>query len=187
MSNTDVAICNAALIMVGADDINSFSDDTVESKLCRSVYTTTKQALLQRHPWRFSLKQADLGGALVSEPLFKWNYKYQLPPDLLRVIALEQEEEYEVFDRNIYTNASPCKIIYQVNVSESTMPAYFIKCLHHELAKLFSMALQEDEGKMQLFERAADKEVARARSIDSQQQPNMKIPERNFTLLNIRG
>ena len=33
MSVTDVSICNTALLMIGADDINSFSDNTTEAKL----------------------------------------------------------------------------------------------------------------------------------------------------------
>jgi hypothetical protein len=55
------------------------------------------------------------------------------------------------------------------------------------LAKLFSISLQEDPAKMQIFDQAADKETARARSIDAQQQPNITIPDKNFTLVNIRG
>lgn len=187
MATTDISICNSGFIMIGADEINSFSDATAEAKLANSVYTTTKETLLQYHPWRFSLAQKDLGGALVGTPPFGWKYKYQLPADLLRVISVDGNPDYEVYDDNIYTNENTCKIVYQRKVSEADMPSYFVRCLNFHLARIFTMSLQEDSGKMQLFDQAADKETARARSIDSQQQPNRKIPDNNYTLLNIRG
>jgi len=187
MATTDISICNSALIMAGADDINSFNDNTVEAKLCRSTYADTRDGLMQYHPWRFSLKQADLGGELVTDPLFKWTYQYQTPQDLLRIIALEGDQDYEVYGDKIYTDAKPCRVVYQRVVPESDMPAYFVNCLKFHLAKIFALALQEDTGKMETFERVADKETARARSIDTQQQPNVSIPEKNFSLVNIRG
>lgn len=188
MANTDVSICNTSLIMVGADEINSFSDNTAEAKLANSVYTDTKNTLLQYHPWRFSLLQKDLGGELVDTPLFdNWQYKYQLPPDLLRVISLEDDEDYEIFEDALYTNVSPCRVIYQRKAAENELPSYFIRCLNFHLARIFSISLQEDPAKMQMFDNAADKETARARNIDAQQQPNISIPDKNYTLVNIRG
>lgn len=188
MANTDVSVCNTALIMVGADEINSFSDNTAEAKLAAAVYADTKNTLLQYHPWRFSLIQKDLGGELTAAPLFdKWKYRYQLPPDLLRIIQLEDQENYEIYEDELYTNASPCRVVYQRKVNESEMPSYFIRCLNFHLARIFSISLQEDSTKMQMFDNAADKETARARNIDAQQQPNISIPDRNFTLVNLRG
>lgn len=187
MSNTDVKICNAALIMVGADEINSFVDNTNEAKICSAVYLDTKQTLLQYHPWRFSLRQLDLGGELVADPLFKWERQYQLPADLLRVISLENDADYEIYQDKIYTNVNPCRLVYQYKVPEGKMPSYFVRCLQFQLARIFSISLQEDSGKMTMFDNAADKETARARSIDAQQQPNVSIPERNYSFVNVRG
>lgn len=187
MATTDIGICNAGLIMVGADEINSFSDNTFEAKLANSVYTETKETLLQYYPWRFSLKQKDLGGALSAPPEFKWDYQYQLPSDCLRIIQLQYEENYEIYGRQIYTNASPCKIIYQRNVSEPDLPSYFVRSLQFHLARIFAMSLQEDPNKWTIFDRAADKETARARQLDAQQQPNQRIPDIAFSALNVRG
>lgn len=188
MATTDISIVNGSLVMVGADDINSFDDDTLEARLAKSVYTDTKQTLLQYYPWRFSLKQVDLGGALLEEPLFrKWKYKFQLPADTLRVISLEDEEDYEVLGDEIYSNVTPCRMIYQRKITEQDMPSYFVRTLQYHLAAIFSISLQEDKNKMDLFDRRADKETARARQIDAQQQPNQRISDKNFSLLNIRG
>lgn len=187
MAVTDVGICNSAFLMVGADEINSFSENTLQAKLASSLYSETKESLLYYHPWRFSLKQQNLGGSLSVAPVFEWQYRFQLPSDCLRIIQMEDERDYEVFGREIYTNTNPCRIIYQKNVSEVDMPAYFVRPLTFHLARVFSVALQEDINKFQLFDRAADKETARARQLDAQQQPNSRIPDIAFTAVNVRG
>ena len=187
MAKTDISICSSALIMVGADEINSFDDATAEAKLASSVYTDTKNTLLQYHPWRFSLTQADLGGALLESPTFNWKYKHQLPPDILRIISIYGGQDYEVFEDNIYTNSNTCKIIYQRAVAEKDMPSYFVRSLQFHLARIFAISLQEDVGKMDMFDRSADKETRRARNIDSQQQPNSSIPDNNYSAINVRG
>lgn len=186
MATTDVSVCNGALIMVGANDINTFADNTIEAKLCSSIYKDTKKTLLQYHPWRFSLIQKDLGGALTAEPEFEWDYKYQLPSNLLRIIRMEKDADYEIFGEALYTNQRTAKIIYQIEPSEEDLPSYFLRALQFHLARIFSMSLQEDVNKMNIFERAADKETARARQLDAQSQPNMKIPEKNYSTINVR-
>lgn len=187
MATTSISVCNTALVIVGAEEINTFDDATTEAKLANSVYTDTKNSLLQAHPWRFSLKQVDLGGRLTDIPEFDWSYQFQLPPDALRVIAMKDSADYEIYQDKLYTDQTEADIIYQADTSESDMPSYFIRCLQYQLAKLFAISLQEDTSKMQLFEKLADKEITRARNIDAQQQPNTKIPAVNFSLINVRG
>jgi hypothetical protein len=187
MATTDISIINTALLMVGANDINSLSDASAEAKLANSVYQDVKQSLLQYNPWRFSLKQKDLGGALTTDPLFDWRYSYQTPSDLLRVISIEGDAEYEVYEDKIFTDVSPCRIIYQSNVQEKDFPSYFIRCLNFHLASTFAVSLLDDAAKMQMFEQRADKETARARNIDAQQQPNSRISDVNYSLINVRG
>lgn len=187
MATTDISIINTALLMIGANDINSLSDATAEAKLANSVYQDIKNSLLQYNPWRFSLKQKDLGGALVSDPLFKWEKQYQLPSDLLRVINLEGDAPYEIYEDKICTDVSPCRIVYQANIQEKDFPSYFVRCLNFHLASTFAVSLLDDAAKMQMFEQRADKETARARNIDAQQQPNSRISDVNYSLINVRG
>ena len=187
MTTTGVSICNSALLMVGSDDINSFEDATIEAKVCKSIYEDTVQLLLQLHPWRFSLKQRDLGGKLSTDPEFKWANRYQLPSDMLRVIAIQGNVDYEIFGDMLYTDAGTAKIVYQARPDEQDMPSYFVRALQFHLASIFTLSLQEDARKAGAFDARADKETVRAKSIDTQQQTASSIPEENFSLLNVRG
>jgi hypothetical protein len=119
--------------------------------------------------------------------LFKWDRKYQLPANVLRIINLEDNEEYEVFEDKLFTNVATARIVCQINTPEKDLPSYFIRALQFNLARLFAMSLQEDLAKMKMFDQSADKETARARNIDAQQQPNISIPDKNYTFLTVRG
>lgn len=186
MASTDVEICNASLLMVGADEINSFSDATTEAKLCNAIYLDTKHSYLQSYPWRFSLRQSDLQGALSTDPVFEWERQYQLPIDLLRLIRMENSANYEVFGKRLYTDETTAKIIYQADVSEANLPAYFIRAFQYKLCVIFAASLAEDLQKVSVFEDLANKENIRARNIDSQSQPPRDFPDAAFSMLNVR-
>ena len=57
---TPLAICSAALLMIGADEISSFDETSREAKLCANLYDTTRDELLQLYPWRFAVGQMQL-------------------------------------------------------------------------------------------------------------------------------
>ena len=187
MATTDKSLCNSALLLIGAEEINSFDDNTLSAKLAKQLYATTKDSVLQSFPWRFSLKQKDLGGRLVAQPIFDWQYQYQLPADLLRMIAMQDDRPYEIYGDKIYTDELACKIIYQVKTDEAEMPAYFQRALEFQLARLFAMSLQEDMQKANLFDSLAQKEIVKARGIDSQQQPNSFISDVTYSTINVRS
>ena len=182
---TDVSICSAALVMVGADEINSFDDETRESKLCGILYETTLQNVLTEHPWRFSLGRVELA-ELEDTPLFGYTKAFQLPPDRLRLISMETPTAYEVFEDKLYTNVDPVRITYQFQPVESKFPPYFVRLMEFEMACLLAGALAEDESKLKIFRDLADIQKRKARNLDSQQQPSRAIRDSNHVLTQVR-
>ena len=66
--------------------MTSVDDDiSTEAKLCRANYDLSRQAVLEEREWTFAVKRAQLT-PLSEEPLFGYNYKFLLPPDLLLTI-----------------------------------------------------------------------------------------------------
>lgn len=41
--DTDVSICNKALLLLGAENINSFSDGTASAVACSTIYNEVKK------------------------------------------------------------------------------------------------------------------------------------------------
>jgi len=56
---TDISICAAALQLIGAEEIESFLDETREARICASIYPTVKKDMCQSSAWQFSIRQKE--------------------------------------------------------------------------------------------------------------------------------
>ena len=182
---TPLAICSAALLMIGADEITSFDETSREAKLCANLYETTRDELLQLYPWRFAVGQMQLP-QLAAKPLFGFRHAYQLPSDLLRLIGTDTDHAYRLFENRLYCDAPAMRITYLFKVPEARLPAYFVRAVELKLSEILAIALQEDLPKSRLMGEKADKQIIRARAIDAQQQTIATLPENNFLLSQAR-
>lgn len=57
---TSLELCNAALMRLGAEPINAFSDDSKRAKLCDAHYERIKRDFISSSPWNFALKRVIL-------------------------------------------------------------------------------------------------------------------------------
>lgn len=85
MITTAVQICNAALLNTGTSQfINTFDDRTTEAKVLKVIYEPTRDALLERFPWKFATRRALLPLLAGSwQQRTGWTYAYALPPDCI--------------------------------------------------------------------------------------------------------
>lgn len=183
---TPIAICSAALLMIGADDISSFDETSREAKLCANLYEVTRDELLQLYPWRFAVGQMQLP-QLTDSPLFGFRYAYQLPADMLRLLGTDNDLPFRIFESRLFSDASVVRVTYLFQVSEARLPAYFVRAIELKMAEILAIALQEDLAKSRLLAEKADKQIIRARAIDAQQQTTAQLPEHNFLLSNVRN
>lgn len=184
---SEIDICTSALLMVGANSINSFQDESREARVCAAIYETTRDDLLTRHPWSFALGQQQLS-QLVTTPLFGYAYAYQLPtePLCLRVQGIDGNYEYRVFEDKLYTDRTSVNILYIFQAPESEFKPYFTRALELELAAILSIALTEDGAKSDRFGNMAQMQLRKARNTDSQQSTPGKISDENFLLTEVR-
>lgn len=180
-----LSICSAALLMIGADEITSFDDDSRAAKLCSSLYGTTRDELLQAYPWRFAIGQSRLA-QLVATPLFGYRYAYQLPADILRMIATAEGAPYSLQGGRLYTDMPAMEITYLYRPDENHLPAYFIRAVELKLAEILAVALQEDLNKSTLMAQKAREQIVRARAVDAQQQPAQVPAFNQFSLAAVR-
>jgi hypothetical protein len=85
MATSDVDICNAALIKLGADTINALNENNVRARTMSARYADVRDAELRRRRWKFSIKRASLA-ALSAAPAADYDRQFQLPVDYLRLI-----------------------------------------------------------------------------------------------------
>tara|TARA_R100000231_G_scaffold28871_3_gene25651 strand:+ start:1094 stop:1711 length:618 start_codon:yes stop_codon:yes gene_type:complete len=142
--DTDVSICSQALLLLGANEITSFSDGTAPSAICNKLYPRVKSQTLGMYPWSFTLKKSQLS-QLSSTPTNVYSKEYQLPTDMFLGVPravfaststgnLPRITDYEIQGDKLLTNETTIVIDYQQLVAESAMPSYFVQMLVYQMA-----------------------------------------------------
>jgi hypothetical protein len=99
-----VTICNLALNMVGIPPIVSFSDNNNNAKLCERFYPVLRDKVLRDHTWSFATFSIKLP-RLAEKPFDpRFEFSYQLPSDLLRIIELIPDLPFRKVRDMIFAN-----------------------------------------------------------------------------------
>jgi len=107
MATSVIEICNNALLDLGEDVIMSLGDNSKAAGLCNHRWSGVRDAVLRSHPWNCAMAQAELAAGTVA-PLWRWEYKYNLPVDFLRIIQVVGADGEEVCDWEIQSNIILC-------------------------------------------------------------------------------
>ena len=185
VANSDIDIAAAALILIGADPITSFTETSTEALVASNIYEDVVQSALCASRWRFASNQAELN-RLSDVPTGRYDLAYQLPADLLMLHAITVNDniiEYNVYGDLVYTNGSTSdKVIadYSFRVGTEKFPSYFILALEYSLSSAFAVAIARDEGLASLLERKGMQLMQQAKTLDSQQQTTRKLVTSRF-------
>jgi hypothetical protein len=185
-------ICSKALNELGEDTINSFTEDTSRSRTCGLIYPEYIQYLLSLHPWKFTLKKVQLA-RLVTAPLNKWKYAYQLPSDMLILRAVYESNNvsaipitnWERFENTVQADQSEIYVDYQQQVLEEDFPAYFVEFVVQAMAAKIARSITDDpnivaEKKLEAWGSPANNynggAFGVAKKLDGMQTPTLQIP-----------
>lgn len=164
-----IDICNAALTRCGAEAISSLDDTSKRAKLVVKQYDITLKELLNDSPWNFAISRTTLAQA--NEPLFGFKANYLLPSDCIRVLELEDKEDYRVEGCYIVTDQ-----ITNINIKyvkfESDPNKYsgsFVKAFALKLAEDISYALVQSASLQAAITTEAERYLRKARSMNSQE------------------
>jgi len=180
MTDSKFDICSQALVLVGANTINSFDENTTESKVSGQLYESTLENLLTRCRWRFATKQQQLS-KLTTNPLGRYDSAYQVPSDALQMHTVSLSDsiiEYDRYGNEIYADTSASDILiadYTFQPSEADFPPYFKQALVFELASLFAGAIARNDTLSQLYSNKAAIQLTVAKGQDSQAQTNRRV------------
>ena len=192
MATTKVDICSTALVMIGANTITSFSDNSTEANVCNIVYEDILKSSLTRHRWRFATEEKQLS-LLTAEPTGRYAYAYQLPtsPELLQLITLTVNDmviPYERYGDKVFldnygsTSTVICDYIYRAD--EGEFPPHFILALEYTLASLFAGSIARDSGMIKQFADMAERQYLIAKNVDSAERTTKQLDQSRF--INLR-
>mgnify|MGYP003109316652 FL=1 len=184
-ANSPIDICSRALILIGADPITSFDEGTTEALVSVNMYEDIARASLVNTRWRFSTNQAVLN-LLSDAPTGRYDRAYQLPNDYLMVHAVTVEElpiEYNIYGSKVFADTSASDVViadYTYRAEEQDWPSYFSVAVEYALAVVFATSIARDSQLASLMQSAATQTMAKARSLDSQQQTSRKLTTTRF-------
>jgi hypothetical protein len=185
-------ICNQALVLVGANTITSFSQNTTESIVANQLYETTLEDLLTKCRWRFASKQVQLSKN-TTNPDARYESSYALPSDAIIIHTVTVSDQVIIYDRygqNIFTNTTSSDTViadYTFQPSESIFPPYFAKVLVFELASLFAGAIVRNDQLSNLYAQRSVAQLQQAKAIDSQAQTNRRVQVDRFRNVRTRS
>lgn len=168
---SEVSICNAALVKLGQDLINSLTQDTKNARLCNNAYYRLRNKVFEDHPWRFATKTETLAvvDSSIFAPIMDWAYVYQIPTDFIRMVRGEDwKQEYEILDGYIHANEAPLKIKYVYENTNTQQYSYaFAECLSWRIAAEISYAVTQSNSVAQTMMAGYEMDLKAARYADS--------------------
>ena len=185
MADSKFDICNKAMVLVGANTISSFTQNTTESKVASQLYEATLENLITRCRWRFASKQSQLSKN-TTNPDARYESSYALPNDALvihTVTVADDVIKYDRYGQNLFTDTTSSDIViadYTFQPSESDFPPYFKQTLVFELASLFAGAIARNDQLSELYHKRSIAQLAIAKGLDAQAQTTRRMEVERF-------
>jgi len=184
-ANSAIDIAARALTLIGANPISSFADASTEATIANNMYEDVARSSLCATRWRFATNQDQLN-ALTAPPTGRFDIAHQLPSNLLMLHAVTVNDlliQYSVYGDKVFSNTTASDIVvadYTFRASEVDWPSYFTLAVQFQLAAIFASSIARDDGLTQVMEQKAERLMAKARNLDSQQQTTRKLVTNRF-------
>lgn len=175
MATSVIGICNNALMDLGEDAIMSLTDVGKAAGLCNHRWPAVRDAVLRAHPWNCAMAQAELAAAS-NAPLWKWEYKYNLPSDFLRIINIVAQDGTTIQDWEIQSGIILCNEaapIYISYVRRETDPkkydALLSETLSARMAATLAYPLSGSTSLAQAYWQNYQDKLGEARGVDARE------------------
>jgi len=103
-------IANLALSNLGEARIQALTENSARARACSARIDGCIETVLRMNVWNSALERKLLTN--IGEPLFGWNYMYQLPADYIKVVEVEPVSKYMVEKKNILSNEKTLYLLY---------------------------------------------------------------------------
>lgn len=179
-----IQLISNALILIGDTPITSIDGGTRRETVARNLYDNIVENELTKHRWGFARRIAQM--ALTTETPIdysqRWRSIYQLPTDLLFLINVTPDNQYQIYGDKVYsTTAVELYADYIAKVPESEWPVYFSKMIEYALAMDFAASIRDSSSARAEMAAAYVNQSRMARFTDSQQHPTERIVSNPFT------
>lgn len=169
-----VSICSNALLMLGADPLNSLSDTSDHAVMCLNLYPAARDVVLRSHPWNCAIKRVVLAPNATA-PLFDYAYSFNLPADWLRTLSVGDSSyatDYVSEGRQLLSDESslPLRYVFR-NEDENTWHAGLVEAVTMAMAERLAYPITSSASMQQTMMQKLQEVLKRARAEDGQEDP----------------
>ena len=155
----------------GAEPLTAIPDTTNKrGVLINNHYDIVLRELLGDTPWNFAT--ARISYFQLGAPLFGFKYSYSTSQDVLRVLEVENVDDYRIEGGKIVTNTSTETLNVKIILFSDDPTKYspsFNTALYLKLAENIAYSLVQSQSLQQSIIAEADRYLRRARSYNSQE------------------
>ena len=174
---SEVDICNIALSNLGERSINDRADENQRARACDNQFDDVRDLVLRSHIWNCALKREGPLPSSATAPSWGYDYAYPKPAEMLRLIAVkENEHAFKIEGDNIVTDSSTLNILYIERVTDTSK---YDSLLVQAIALRLATEIGQDlTGKTELKENLMRKYrevLSEARSADAAEGTPQKI------------
>ena len=145
MANSEVEICNGALVKLGQATINSIDppESNLRSRSCAVRYDPVRRTMLEMAEWSFATKRVHLSPDSTT-PDFGWSYQIQMPGDFLKFsYAFPLQTPFKKEGRKILTDSNGIDLTYIYDVKDTGLfsglfSEMFATYLAYDMSRLFT-------------------------------------------------
>jgi len=149
-----VATVNLCLSMLGEYKIEDIDENSRQAELAKLHFDVTLDQVVAAHNWSEAVTRIELP-ALATPPNFEYTYQYQLPSDCLRVISInevnewQQSDAYVVEQGKVLTNEASVYLKYIRRLQITECSILLATIIAKSLAVNIAVGLTGSENKRQ--------------------------------------
>lgn len=174
MATSDIQICSNGLLLLGADPINSFDDESDRATLVSNLWPNMRDAVLRQYPWNCAVKRLALA-ADVATPAFEYGQQFSLPGDCLRILSIGEEGDqlrYAIEGSKLLCDESVVYLRYLFrNTDATTYDSLLVETMEAYVAMTCAYPITRDRGVQKAMSELYSFKLRQARTVDSQEQP----------------
>lgn len=174
MADSAVQICSNALLLLGAQTINSFDDATDRATLVSNLWPNALDAVLRAHPWNCAVKRVALAPEAAA-PVFDYSYSFLLPGDCLRKLSVGlagAPDDHQVEGRRILMDESVCYLRYVYrNDDIPSWDALLVQAAEAYMAMTCAYPITKSASMFDAMEKLWAVKLRDARNVDGQENP----------------
>jgi hypothetical protein len=170
---TPVTISSNALLLLGADSINSFSEPFDRAKLASNLWPEVRDWLLRSHPWNCATARAALAPDS-TPPVFDYAFQFSLPDGWLKTLQVGElgiPVDFKTEGLKILSDENPLNLVYIFRQAEGAWDSQLTWAGTVAMAAAMAYAITQSASVQNTWFTTLGQILRAARTADGQDDP----------------